>query len=62
MTVPFMVNTVGFFLNLSFVACYWMYSTGKPRTDTRNQFAALAMVWVFSAFIWLATGSNDMIG
>jgi solute carrier family 50 protein (sugar transporter) len=62
MTVPFLVNTAGFFLNLSFVVCYWMYASGKPKTDTRNQFAALFVVWLFAVFIWVSTGSNETVG
>jgi hypothetical protein len=62
MTVPFLVNLVGFGLNTSFVACYWMYATGKSKRDIKVQFGVLAVVTVFSAFLWMATGSNDSIG
>jgi len=62
MTVPFLVNLAGFFLNLSFVVCYWMFAVGKPRRDTKIQFSVLSAVTVFASFIWITTGSNESIG
>ena len=62
MTVPFMVNLIGLFLNLSFVVCYWMFATGKARDDVKKQFIILLAVTISAAFVWISTGTNDLVG
>jgi len=61
-TVPFLVNTAGFFLNLSFVICFWMFCAGRQKSEFKTQFGSLAVFWLLACFIWISTGSNDVVG
>jgi len=62
MLVPFVVNCVGFFLNISFVLCYFIYGSPKARRETRNQLIAMLIITGICVGIWIAQNSNNIVG
>jgi solute carrier family 50 protein (sugar transporter) len=62
MFVPFVVNTAGFFLNISFVLCYFCYGDSKARRETRNHLLAMLFVTAVAAGSWWAEGNNEPVG
>lgn len=62
MTVPLVVNTVGFLLNASFVICYWIYAELEPRSEIRKQFFINLLILVTAGISWIVYGNNDLVG
>ena len=62
MTVPFIVNSVGFFLNLSFVICFLVYGEAKARKQTRNQLISMILLTIVAAIVWIVEGDNEIVG
>jgi solute carrier family 50 protein (sugar transporter) len=62
MFVPFVVNTVGFFLNISFVLCYFWFGDSKARRSTRNYLLAMLLITAIAAVAWAVNGTNEPVG
>jgi solute carrier family 50 protein (sugar transporter) len=62
MFVPFVVNSVGFVLNVSFVLCYFCYGDSKARRETRSYLMAMLFVTAVAVGSWVTQGSNDPVG
>jgi len=62
MVVPFIVNCVGFALNVSFVICYWYYASLRQARAMRYQFFALVFFTIAAIGVWVYEGNNNMVG
>jgi len=62
MLVPFVVNCVGFLLNISFVLCYFTYGSRKARRETRNQLLFMLFITALAVGIWIMEGNNNAVG
>jgi solute carrier family 50 protein (sugar transporter) len=62
MFVPFVVNSVGFFLNISFVLCYFWYGDSKARRETRNYLLFMLFITAIACGTWIVEQSNDLVG
>jgi solute carrier family 50 protein (sugar transporter) len=62
MIVPFIVNSTGFFLNISFVICYFAYGEAKARRETRNQLLVMILVTLTAIIAWAVEGDNEVVG
>lgn len=62
MLVPFIVNSVGFCLNFSFVSCYYWYGELSERSEVRNQMLLMLFVTALSIIFWVVEKNNDIVG
>ena len=62
MLVPFIVNSVGFLLNFSFVSCYYWYGELSERSEVRNQLLAMLFVTALAIIFWVVEKNNDIVG
>jgi hypothetical protein len=62
MLVPFIVNSAGFLLNLSFSLCYYCYGDSKARRETCNQLMLMLFVTALAIIFWVVQQSNDVVG
>lgn len=62
MTVPLLVNLFGGLLNLSFVLCYWTYSTGEQHSKVLWHVAGLCPALVLGVGVWYFDSDNVLVG
>jgi len=62
MLIPFIVNSAGFLLNVSFVICYFAYGEGKQRREVRNQMAVMLLTTGLAIGGWVHEGDNEVVG
>jgi len=62
MLVPFIVNSIGFALNASFVICYLVYGDSKARRETRNQLLLMFFVTAAAIVMWVVEKDNESVG
>jgi len=62
MMIPFIINCIGFALNVSFVLCYFCYGDGKARREVRNQMILMLFVTALSIVFWVVENDNNIVG
>ena len=62
MLIPVIVNSAGFLLNVSFVACYYAYGEDKQRREVRNQLVLMILTTALAIGSWILEKDNEMVG
>jgi len=62
MMIPFILNTAGFVLNISFVVCYYVYGETKQRREVRNQTGVMLFTTALATGAWIVEGDNISVG
>jgi len=62
MMVAFVVNCVGFLLNLSFVLCYFYFGDGKARKSVFNQCVGMLFITGVAIGFWVVENNNQPVG